>query len=523
MYRVIIVDDEAFIRKGLRETIEWGSLGLEVSGEAGNGVEALALIRDFKPQIVITDIKMPKMDGIALLKEAKRISPNIKFIILSGYSDYAILKDAIRFGVQSYLLKPIDNDELISNLLDAVNSVKREIYLNIQQHQGEQLLKTSILNRLVTNGIGVREFEEKAAFLNISLAAEQYVCAVYLADIADDVFEGDKQLALVAVHNICEELTRETGLTFIGDKGELVFLFAGENADALRGTVNTVLCDVASRVQACLGIYMLIGVGEMVSAAGELWKSYNASVRCLEYSVFVKDTHIIWYDQIGLTSQAGREIQINHDLIRNLMKSGDKDKFLLYMEEVFQGLSSATANSVEYIRNSMIWLVVEIMGIHRELNEKTAHKSVVDYDYTDLLKIRRIEGFWHWFNQYCERIFAVSGKYAIKTDKMANQIIAYVREHYHESINLKQIAEVLQMNPSYIGQTFKRATGESFSDYLNRFRIEKAKSILADSNLKVYEVADKVGYKDYRYFLRTFKKITGMNPTDAITRTIAPP
>ena len=126
MYRVIIADDEPVIRRGLRETIEWDALGLEVAGEAADGAEALKLIREIRPEILITDIRMPEMDGIELIREIKKLELNTKITILSGYSDYDYLKAAIRLGVDNYLLKPIDNDELVSNLKNAVSEIEKE-------------------------------------------------------------------------------------------------------------------------------------------------------------------------------------------------------------------------------------------------------------------------------------------------------------------------------------------------------------------------------------------------------------
>ena len=123
MYRVIIVDDEPVIRRGLRETIEWDALGLEIAGEAADGTEALEMIREIRPEILITDIRMPEMDGIQLIREVRELDMNVKITILSGYSDYDYLKAAIRLGVDNYLLKPIDNDELIANLRNTVRKV----------------------------------------------------------------------------------------------------------------------------------------------------------------------------------------------------------------------------------------------------------------------------------------------------------------------------------------------------------------------------------------------------------------
>ena len=149
MYRVIIVDDEPVIRRGLRETIEWDALGLEVAGEAADGKEALKLIREIRPEILITDIRMPEMDGIELIREIKKLDLNIKITILSGYSDYDYLKAAIRLGVDNYLLKPIDNDELIANLTNAVNEIEKEAAVSLQIRQGTVLLRSNTLRRQI--------------------------------------------------------------------------------------------------------------------------------------------------------------------------------------------------------------------------------------------------------------------------------------------------------------------------------------------------------------------------------------
>ena len=169
MYRVFIVDDEPLICKGLRETIEWDSLGLEISGEAHNGAEAMSMIATMHPHILITDIRMPGMDGIALIKSIRENDMAIRIIILSGYSDFVFLKEAIRLGVDGYLLKPIDPDELISNLRNLVTVIEEEMMKSSRIYQGMELLRTNTLNRLITNEIGRNEFEEKAELLDLQL------------------------------------------------------------------------------------------------------------------------------------------------------------------------------------------------------------------------------------------------------------------------------------------------------------------------------------------------------------------
>jgi two-component system, response regulator YesN len=397
MYRVLIVDDEPIICKGLRDTIEWDSLGLEISGEAHNGVDALDMIKIIRPHIMITDIRMPAMDGIKLIKAIRELDLHIRIIILSGFSDYAFLKEAIRLGVDSYLLKPIDNDELISNLADLVNTIEKEMLRTTQLYHGIEILRSNTLNRLVTNKIGRSEFEEKAAFLDVTLTAERYLCVVCIAENEDSGLYGygEPNLAL-AIQNICSALLKGEGFAFVDSKNRVTLLLFGGAEEKMLAAANGVLVNVGKQVLEYYGKPVITCMGCVVCTIEEIWKSY----------------------------------------------------------------ASAT--------------------------ERFDHEKKVPED-------DRPDGS---LNNSVERT------------------LAYVAAHYHEALSLKQVANFCDINTSYLGQIFKKATGESFANFVNKYRIEKAKHLLSNSNLKVYEVAQRVGFTDYRYFLKIYKKITGINPTE---------
>ena len=397
MYRVFIVDDEPLICKGLRETIEWDSLGLEISGEAHNGAEAITLIAATHPDIIITDIRMPGMDGISLIKALRAQDMNLRILILSGYSDYSFLKEAIRLGVDGYLLKPIDTDELISNLKNLVDTIEKEQQRTQRLYQGLELLRAITLNRLVTGEIGRNEFDEKAALLEISLDAEHYMCAVYAP--AADCEEGDAAedaRAAIAMQRDCCPLTEGNGITFIDNKNRLAFIFFGSHEDAVAASAKAVLEHIGQQVQKNGGAASVTHAGPMVHALEDIARSYAAAT------------------------------------------------------EVFD-------------------------------REKTA------------LEGDPLDNRW---------------KCAV------SRTVDYVAAHYHEALSLKQIAYDCGINTSYLGQVFRKATGDSFTNYVNGYRIRKAKELLACTNLKVYEVSERVGFTDYHYFLKIYKKVTGSLPTD---------
>ena len=400
MYRVFLVDDEPLICKGLRETVEWDSLGLEIAGEAHNGVEAMELIAATHPHILITDIRMPGMDGISLIKAIREQDLNIRIIILSGYSDYQFLKEAIRLGVDGYLLKPIDTDELISNLNNLVNTIEKEQLQTLRLYQGLELLRANTLNRLVTGQIGRSEFDEKAAFLDISLDAEHYLCAVYApAPEADDADAGMDPGAVLAMQRACHPLTEGNGITFIDSKNHLVFLFYGSSEAGVADSAKAVLACVAAQALEGSGAAPETRTGPMVHTLEEIARSYAAATEGFE-------------------------------------------------------------------------------------PEKP------------LLEVDPLDSRWK-----C----------------VVSRTVDYVSAHYHEALSLKQIACDCGINTSYLGQVFRKAMGDSFTNYVNGYRIRKAKELLASTNLKVYEVSERVGFTDYHYFLKIYKKVTGSVPTDTRT------
>ena len=354
------------------------------------------MIASVKPHILITDIRMPGMDGISLIKAIRKQDQAIKIIILSGFSDYQFLKSAIQLGVDSYLLKPIDTDELISNLKNLITVIEEEMQRFSRLHQGLELLRTNTLLRLVTHEIGRREFDEKASFLNISMDAEHYLCAVCeLAGEADPADETGRDSLSISIRGACSAAADGKCVSFADTKNRLVFLFYGTTEDAVLANADRVLEQAAGFALQSAGTVVEVSRGPMVHAIEDVAQSYSAAVECL----------------------------------------------------------------------------------------RTAEPPLDD----------PLEGRWK---------------------SVVDRAMDYIAEHYQEALSIKQLASLYGINPSYLGQIFKKTTGESFTGYVNRHRIEKAQALLAQTNLKVYEISERVGFTDYHYFLKIFKKITGILPTD---------
>lgn len=517
MYRVIIADDESMIRNGLRETVEWDALGLELCGEAADGREALKLAGQNKPHILITDIKMPGMNGIELIKEIKKQDSDIKVIILSAFSDYVYLKEAILSGAENYLLKPIDNEELTQTLVSTVSNIEQEIFQNITQHQGVELLRANTLNRLITQSISPREFKEKRLFLGIDLNAHSYQCAVLTTNFkeAQDSPSGDGHTGLYAIQNICSKLIKNFGLSFFAPDGRIVILFCINDNATIRSSVNDILKGVEKNVLESLAISLTAGVGICVNCVEDIWKSYSSAVKCLEYGMFVEDNGIICYDRIGsLINRDDYVIDINYEHLNNLFRLGKKEEFFSCTDEIFAKMMAAYAVPIDYVRNFVIRLAIRIIDAFMDLNINPADASaVMEIKYAELLSFRKLSDFKQWFRRICEKMFDDLKKQKKVNNHLIKNVIVYIENNYTERLTLKHVAAVFYVNTSYLGHLFKREMGESFTDYINKYRIKKAQALLSDSALKAYAIAEQVGYTDYRYFLKIFKKITGVNPT----------
>ncbi|MCC3372440.1 response regulator [Cohnella sp. REN36] len=519
MYRVVIADDEPLIIDGLRETIEWDELGLEIAGEASNGVEALAMIQAVKPKILITDVKMPVMDGLLVIKQIRRLNLPIKVIVISGYSDYEFLKQAIEFGVESYLLKPINNHELIQILQNTIQQVEQGIHSEIVRRQGMEELRVSTLKRLLSNHISVKEYEEKKGFLMLPEENGTYEIALGRIDqIEIDAADAyAMHLKMYSVLNICNEIvqTKVNGTVFEDSNGYIVFFIQRSRLEFVSER-QSMFNEIISSVRHFLKLQFTIGIGCMVDSVFDLRESYLDAIKCLEYSLLSSSRNIWISEEIDPFPNDNMLLTFNFEALKTLIKQGEKLDILQLITNFFGDLSQKKYISTERIREIVVHIVVIMNHTLREFRTET-DSWVVDshYNIAKILSLNRLSDFEEWLKDFCEHVFAIMPSSRPRTmSTVVSQTIAYIKQQYNEDISLKLASAQVMLHPAYLGQLFKRETGESFTDYVNQFRIIRAKELLISTNLKVYEICEKVGFTNYQYFIKIFKKHTGINPTD---------
>ena len=462
MYRVIIADDEPVIRRGLRETIEWDALGLEIAGEAADGTEALELIREIRPEILITDIRMPEMDGIQLIREVRELEMNVKITILSGYSDYDYLKAAIRLGVDNYLLKPIDN-------------------------------------------------EEKAEFLHIPLDAAHYLCAVCSMSQQIPVERREQFF-----RNIITEKGNARQMAFMDADGNLALLLAFDDEAADRSSMQQELDALAERAAREQGIPLMIGAGRLADGAGKIRDSYESAREALEYGAFLKNGGVIWSDDVPETSRTEQiSDPVDYELMKGHIRKGEQEALKGYLEETLNAAVTEAGASHRQIRNLMMHIAVRMTDCFRTIyGSMNAFREPEGFDFARLFALRNYRDMQGWLFQLCDGLFAANRTLLGRSTSIVGMAVDYITEHFREGVTLRQVAADCHVNTSYLGQIFRKETGSAFTDYVNTLRIQEAGRLLADPTLKVYEIAQQVGFTDYHYFLKIFKKVTGRSPTD---------
>jgi two-component system response regulator YesN len=521
MYKVLIADDEPYIRNGLRDTIEWDSLGLEFAGDAANGSEALKLIKERKPQILITDIKMPVMDGLRLIKEIQDLKLKIKVIVLSGYSDYEYLKEAINYRVESYLLKPIDHDELLSLLTNTVNNIENDLVFEAHQQEGIKALRANILNRLINNTISIKEYKEKASLLNIDLQGNEfYAVALMLYDNSiGSHLSPDQFHALYDANAICEEIlnTKNCGVVFQDNNGLLVLILDNSKFILTKDSIKEQIEKLINGIQKEINLPVIAGIGSKVNSLEKIFESYNRALNCLDYALLIGDYKIINDSDLKLKRiDPKQEININFELMEDYIKLDKKQELFIYIENIFSTLSAISDLLVEDIRNFSMQIVIFIISFLRNIKGDIFYlKNILNFSYIDVLSFKKISDFESWIKLFClNAINFISENVEKLMPKIVKETLDYIKNNYFSGLSLKLIAYNNHVNASYLGQIFKKEVGQTFVDYVNKFRIKKAKELLANTHMKVNEIAIKVGFTDPHYFLKIFKKYTHLRPSE---------
>jgi two-component system response regulator YesN len=534
MYKILIVDDEQIIRHGIISSIDWGNYGYVIAGEAENGKAALDKAMEIKPDVILTDIYMPLMDGIDFSREIKKHLPEVIIIFLTGYNAFTYAQQAIEIGVFRYITKPVLHEELIQTLLEASDALEHKEMEKAHIDKLKRLLKDSLplfkerffLN-LVMGVFTEEEIENKLYYLDLDLASDYYTCIIITLDdfteLAQKNSEADMNLIKFSIQTISEEVLSDQNhiiCTFEEKRNEIGILCGVRDIgqDDAMLDLHQRIKQLQNSARQYLKATVSAGIGKFYPKLIDMDKSYNEAMMALEYRMAFGRNSIIFIEDMNQSSEiilSHSMIQKINDLILNT-KGGNKEQAHAALCEIFKGLKGAGVPKRDYVHLLGIEIVNRIVRIILEFGANLSDVLGSSFSPFHIMKIDTLEDVQKELALLIDHsVSFIRGKHHVVTRNSIEKAKEYILENYSNSeINLTTIAESVHVSPGYFSQLFKQVTGETCIEYLTKIRIDSAKKLLKETALKTYEIADQIGFKDSQYFSTCFKKLIGVSPTD---------
>ena len=511
MYKVLIADDEKIIRMGLRAIVDWNALGYEIAGEAANGTEALEFMHEQSPDLVMIDIRMPKLLGLEAIKDAREKGFDGKIIVLSGYSDFAYAQTAINYGVTAYLTKPVEVDALTN----ALNKAKAELDEDNRQSESTDIYMQRAREGVLSEFMSGKLPAEDIAFEEFGLTQACYqvvICEKYSHE------EGDLSYNFSELLKVANHDSRDYEELGVGTQN--VILLKGEHAiEKLEELYNRFRSELPPEKDSPLDT-IFISCGPVVDTAEDIPYSYEEALDQLNHRFFCdQHQHIIMpqdtpQDKDVSDADFSREKLINTytDALVNHLQTFNRNQIAETLKKLQTELYNAPLD-VHLEKNLLLDLYLNIkekllilfnaQPIPFTDNSKVAvhiHRSY--YLYEIIL----------FFSEQFEKIMNAIG-YSSR-DSIIDDVEHYIQHNYASNITLENIAPLFGYNSSYLGKIFNKKMGMNFNTYLDSIRIEHSKEILLSGKLQVYKIAEMVGYRNVDYFHIKFKKYTGMSPAE---------
>ena len=510
-YNVVIADDEYPIRYGLEKSIEWEKHGFAVVGTAEDGIGALDIIRDNRVHLLVTDIRMPEMDGIELIRNVKAVSPDTKIIILSGYGEFQYTQKAIEYGVFAYLLKPLKDSEIYAALEHVRETLDRQeaVYSGVKAKSEEE----DFIQKLLFGEDEVTDLNEATESARL-LIHEEYVCTALLS--LDNI--DRKRLKTVVPE--WKKYWKSRGGAAEYDNGVFGILFSSKDKlserwmeSELKLFQNRILEDVPEFNPTGAGLSA--GIGSIYSGYENIRKSVHEAEMALQIKFFFPAASLIHYKDIS------------SKMVENI------DRFMLkqisaeIIEMVIKGEQYAAVPKTRQLFAQMLCggycmpnlIIIKCLEIYLNIANRIESMKldsgflVERTIYSELSRCGNLEELVKTFTKQLTDLAAAVGDSLNKTDNsVCMGIMKYIDENYETRITLKTIADKYSFNTTYLSSYFKENTGVNIFEYLLKVRIENAKKLLKNSNLQINEISEKVGFSEYRYFCRTFKKEVGIPP-----------
>lgn len=500
MYKVMIIDDEEIVRTGLKNLVNWENEGFYICGEGKDGRDGLAKLLEEWPDLVLVDIKMPGLSGLELIKAAREQNFEGHFIILTGYSEFEFAKSAISFGVREYLLKPIDEDELLDNVRLLREELDRKAGECAFNTNNAEIAREELLRKILLKLDTKERLEEQLELYEMDLT-DQILCVAVISD--RDVAPGND-------NNLLLEKTRE----LLGSRKNNVDRVLMENCMVVVNqgmdykTWAQLLRRQNERIQRKYGKGLSIAVGHNVSLWYDLPYSYEFAEFLIEHEFLFSGCNVLTMDTIEDQQHAIENPSVDYFCM--LIEVGDlvgiQECVKIFKQYCIKGMMKELDIKIMVMYNLMQiknWAEKRYDG-GKEINISKLIEQLNQVDELDEL----LELYCHILQDFCTQIGCDGSETVIK------RMYYYMEKNYDKDLKLETFAKLFNYNSNYLGKIFRKEIGDSFNNILDNIRITNAKRLLTNTDLKVYQISERVGYSNIDYFYLKFKKYVGISPKE---------
>lgn len=538
MLKIFLAEDEVIVRETIKRMIPWEDLGFELVGEAADGEMALPLLLRQKPDLLITDIKMPFMDGLTLAKVAKKEIPGLKVVILSGYDDFNYAKQAINIGVEDYLLKPITKNALIERLTEIRSryeheKTQKEYYEKFHREMQayEKNSSRDFFEALVSGSMDMMEIYRRSEKLGLDIVAEAYNVLIFTMNCEED-FSGQ----------------REGYSEWEAESLELLEEFFSENTSAMlfrcnifsygvliKGQKETIEENTRSCVSEIQRIFdrkeqkrqWFVAAGEPVERLSQIQKSYYSASRAFSQR-YLYDENILYYDEMAsmekknVTEDDSTYLQkvdvnaLNPAILQKFLSNGLLEETENFVKDYFYAIGQEPLESLVFRNYVTLNVRFSVISFLKEIGCDT--RTLEQEDTEDVLSesSKSLENAI----AYAEKI--ISQAIALRDQNSGNKnrsilktAVDFIDSHYmEEDMSLNKAANAANVSANHFSALFSQNMGQTFIEYLTNLRMNKAKEYLRCTSMRSSEIAGEIGYKDAHYFSYLFKKTQGMTPSD---------
>lgn len=531
MYQVLIVDDEVSAVDSLALTIPWENYAIEVVHRAYSAQQALQLAKSHAIDLMITDIRMPEMNGLELIEAIKLYSSKIRTIILSGHDEFEYAQQAITQGAIRYLLKPVNIGQLIEAVIFSIESIEKEweeisSYQRIKQalHANKPLLKSQFLLDLLNNKTrSTALLEERLSALEINLTiGDPFMLMVARLEEEFAVYDI-KSLSLLefAISNIAEEVFQEVFSLWhcITEQGYLVFVIISQDKEKLT-LADSYAVKLQNHIQKYLKGSLSICLSEKAFFPDNLSELYRDCVSSINRNAGKNKSFFLIANEV----QPREKYLTNHlnepPLLSTLLESGNWEEATVKLKRILMLNYDGTELSEDHLFTILLYLSSAFSTSFRSdsmsLDELLGEEFLLMLRKKSQLSRQRI---WEWANQII-RIMREQSSHQIENShqQIAAKVRAFIQAHLAEGISLQTIAEHIKLHPVYLAKVYKLATGETVGNYLYQLRMERAVYLLLNTELKISEVSNQLGFLAPPHFIKVFKKQYGCTPQEYRTR-----